>query len=674
MPRSPNIRHHTSIPYRFFGRSTELAVLSEALDGGQASIVALVGSGGQGKTATVQHWLESLTGRDDVDAVFLWSFYRGKDVDLLLRELLAYAEGLTEVPEVSASYCVDRLLPLLRRERWALVLDGAEVVQQEEPLWHGRFLHPELDRLLHELAVEPMPGVVVLTSRFAVPELSHCRHLRNFTISGMDRPSARGLLEAVGVSGSNEELEQAAQACGWHAKAIELLGTYLVRFEAGRASRVPHLGSAAEVEENEEQKTARVLGLFQQTLPQETQDLLALVTAFREPVAEEAILEYLTSEPLHTLLHETWQRGYQPFRSRPRAWLVEQLDTLVSLRLLERVGLGSTHQALVLDAHPLVRRGFEHVLGREGQRESALARAGFLRGRPERRRPETLEQAAHEVELFHAYCDAHLWKEADRTLVALDNPKHRFLAPAFERDLLLRFFPAGDWRQPPNWPGFGRYRSLAISLEMLGDFAQAIDVYRGEDAVLRGDALIALGRLDILLNQPHAVAPWHTLWQAYRAHALALAGRTQEAVRVASAMVPVDIYEWVHVYEALLRTGELHRLDLGSMLYRPPNQQEHRWSELARQRMRADYLRLTAPPGSELLGEYRQLTEEYDRAGLVYERALCRLGFARLLQRLGYASEATSVLATVEEIAARHGMAPTLADVTAIRAGVGGRP
>ena len=78
---------------------------------------------------------------------FLWSFYRAKDSDLCLRQLLAYAEGLPGPPQVSASYCVDRLLGVLRGEPWAIVLDGTEVVQHELGDWFGRFLHPELGRL-----------------------------------------------------------------------------------------------------------------------------------------------------------------------------------------------------------------------------------------------------------------------------------------------------------------------------------------------------------------------------------------------------------------------------------------------------------------------------------------------------------------------------------------------
>src|SRR5687768_12548402 len=108
MSRSPAIHHCTSQPLRFFGRRDELALLDAALAGGNPSVAAFVGPGGQGKTAIVQHWLQSRAGLSRADGLFLWSFYRGKDSDLCLRELFAYAEGLEAPPEVSASFCVDR--------------------------------------------------------------------------------------------------------------------------------------------------------------------------------------------------------------------------------------------------------------------------------------------------------------------------------------------------------------------------------------------------------------------------------------------------------------------------------------------------------------------------------------------------------------------------------------
>lgn len=655
--RPPSIHHCTSQPLQFFGREAELALLDDALAGAGPSVLALVGPGGQGKTAIVQHWLTRAD--HTANGVFLWSFYRGKDSDLCLRELLAYAEGLTEPPEVSASYCVDQLLPLLRGERWAIVLDGTEVVQHEEGDWFGRFVHPELGRLIDELASAPTPGVLALTSRFPLPTLAHRRYAKLVALGTLDLDSAAGLLLSLGVRGSPDELSAAAQSCGLHAKAVELLGTYLVRFHDGAAERqglLPAVESAGA--SAEELHVSRILAAFQRDLPQETQDILALATSFRQPATERQLLDYLVSDLLRRLLHDIWGRAYPPFADRPRDWLARQVQELVELRLLERVGLALSAatgaDAVVLDAHPLVRRGFEDQLGTPGQHHAA--RAGFLRGRPDRRPPANLEDAREEVELFHAYAAAGLWNEADSTFVALDNPKHRFLAPAFERDLLLTFFPGGDWRRPPLWPGFGRYRSLAICFELLGQFDDALNAYRPADAPLRGDALLALGRLQLFRDQPQAAQPWQMLWQAYRAHALCLLGDEQEALRLAQTAVPLDVYEWVHVFECLLRLGRLDALDLNSLLYRTPLHDEHRWSRLARRRMRADYRRV-CDNADDLGGEYRELLDAYERGGLPFERVLTRLSYARWLLSRGEADEARAVNAVALEVCRRHGMA-----------------
>jgi hypothetical protein len=673
--RAPSLHHCTSEPYRFFGRGAELALLDRSLGGGGPSVVAMIGPGGQGKTAIVQHWLQQLReGGRQPDGIFLWSFYRGKDADLCLRELYAYAEGLACPPDVSASYCVDHLLPVLRRERWAVALDGTEVVQHDTGPWLGRFVHPELGRLLEELASAPMPGVVVLTTRFPLPTLERRRHARLIALGSLDAASARSLLRSLGVTGEDCELDGAAAACGFHAKAVELLGTYLVRFAGATAVGYQGLADVppAEGASDDEQRVARVLAAFQTALPQEARDVLALATAFRTPPTEARLLEYLASEPVHAVLHQTWVRTYPSFHRRPAGWLAGQVQELVRLRLLDRVaGQDSGGPTTVIDAHPLVRRGFEDALGPAGRRQGARARAGFLRGRPDRRAPATLEEAQEEAELFHAYADAGLWNEADSTYVALDNPKHRFLAPAFERGLLLRFFPGGDWRRPPLWPGFGRYRSLAICFELLGQFDEALAAYRPADAALRGDALIALGRLGPLLEQAQAPAPWQALWQAYRAHALCLAGQVAEGASVACSLVPVDVYEWVHIFECLLRAGELRAVDLRSLLYRPPLAAEHRWSALARQRMRLDYLRATAAAcPAELEGEYAALLEAYDRGGLPYERAVARLGYARWLLSRGRPEEAAAVNAVIREVARRHAMTVLEADALEVAAAV----
>jgi hypothetical protein len=118
----------------------------------------------------------------------------------------------------------------------------------------------------------------------------------------------------------------------------------------------------------------------------------------------------------------------------------------------------------------------------------------------------------------------------------------------------------------------------------------------------------------------------------------------------------MDVYEWVHVFECLLRLGKLDLLDLGSLLYRQPFDVEHRWAALARRRIRADYVRITADR-PDLGIEYRDILEEYDRGGLPYERALTRLGYGRWLLGHGRAEEAAAMIRGTMDLARRHGMA-----------------
>ena len=668
------IHHATSLPFRFFGREAELALLDRAAGEEDLSMVALIGPGGQGKTAILQIWLDRLAaGGQPVEGVFLWSFYRGKDADRFLRELYAAVAGFAHLPDVSATYCVDQLLPLLRTRRWVLALDGTEVVQYDSGPWFGRFLHPELGRLLEELASAPARSAVVLTTRFPLPDLAHRFHIRLLSLAGLDAASARALLRSVGVRGSDTELDAAAAWCGFHAKAVELLGTYLVRFAQGEARGHERLADPPALPDSteEEHRVTRVLAAFQSALPQEAQDILALATAFREPPTEPQLMDYLESPVVHTLLHDTWSRGYTPFQERGRQWLADAVGDLAHLRLLERVGRGPVGARggggeVVIDAHPLVRRSFEHALGVAGRRQSAQTRAGFLSGRPDRRRAASLGEMREEIELFHAYCEAGLWDEANRTFLAFDKPRYRFLAPALERDLLLRFFPGGDWRRPPSWPRFSHNRSLAVCLEMLGSFEDALAAYREEDAALRGDALVALGRLEPLLAERRPPHPWEMLWQGYRAHALCLAGRTAEAVALARSLVPGDVYEWTHVFECLLRAGSLSAIDLHSFLYRAPGATESRWSELARRRMRADYLRVTEAPPADLGEVYAELLDAYDRGSMPWERALVRLSYARWLLARGEIAPVQEINALTLELTRRHDMRILEADAWAV--------
>jgi hypothetical protein len=234
--------------------------------------------------------------------------------------------------------------------------------------------------------------------------------------------------------------------------------------------------------------------------------------------------------------------------------------------------------------------------------------------------------------------------------------------------MLLAFFPERDWQRPPLWTGFGRWRSLAISFEMLGQFADALEAYRGEDAPLRGDALIALGRLEPLLEKPNVAHPWQTLWSAYRCHALALAGRMDVAVSLARRWCRwMSMSGFTSSSVCCGPAGWTCWICEVCCTVRPTREQ--RQAELARRRMQADYRRLTEGPSDELLGVYEALTEEYDRGGLPFERCLTRLGHARALIAVGRSDEARTVNTVTLALARRFDMSILEADARATETG-----
>jgi hypothetical protein len=112
-----------------------------------------------------------------------------------------------------------------------------------------------------------------------------------------------------------------------------------------------------------------------------------------------------------------------------------------------------------------------------------------------------------------------------------------------------------------------------------------------------------------------------------------------------------------------LRAGQLAALDLSGMLFRPPQLgADHRWAELARRRMRADYRRITDTANTDLGDEYAALLDAYDRGGLPYERVLVRLGYAAWLIARGETKTAAGILQAAANLSRQHGMVILEAD------------
>jgi hypothetical protein len=218
------------------GRSQELATLTRAWNNSKTHIVQIVAPGGVGKTQLVKKWRESLLDKKDHSGalrVFDWSFYsqgtqQQASADEFFDKALRWF-GETELEQYKDPWAKgERLAQLVSRQSTLLILDGLEPLQHPPGPLHGELSDPSLQALLRGLSADN-PGLCVVTTREAVPDLAELSEPRRVTVDLNTLAPADGaeLLKLYGVTGSDEQLQQASLDVEGHALALILLGTYL---------------------------------------------------------------------------------------------------------------------------------------------------------------------------------------------------------------------------------------------------------------------------------------------------------------------------------------------------------------------------------------------------------------------------------------------------------------
>lgn len=220
-----------------FGRDAMLKDLDDAWDDKKTNVFALVGGGGVGKSALVNHWLAAM-GQDNYRGarrVYGHSFYSQGTSDGTASADPFFAEALPwfgDEPRTedkrSAWAKGERLAELVRQERTLLILDGMEPLQFPPGPNAGRVTDPGLQALLRDLAARN-PGLCVVTTREHVADLDNFadKTARQESLDVLSVAVGARLLKKLGVKGPLKERKEASKAFGNHALALTLLGKYL---------------------------------------------------------------------------------------------------------------------------------------------------------------------------------------------------------------------------------------------------------------------------------------------------------------------------------------------------------------------------------------------------------------------------------------------------------------
>ena len=437
-PPQPDFEHPYPLQENFTGRRTERLTLSDWFGNDSHQILALVGMGGEGKSALTWAWVQTdllglpLPGSSDSrgasehsaaagpiqspDGLFWWSFYEGEaDFNAFLDRALCYASSGQLKPHLcgSGSEKAKNLVALLQKRRMLLVLDGFErqlsgysglrapyqgdTVSEEDRVC----VDPNAREFIKRFVALPSPSRLLLTTRLVPLDLDGLAGCRQEHLSGLNEDDAEAFLRAQGVEGTSEEIREVCRRYGHHALALRLLAG-LVAHDPVRpgniyvVSRIPQKDIAGGVK----RLKSHILELAYDALSSSEQLLLSQMAAFRYPVAY-SILRDTFSPP--SKVRETkwqgWMRGLlkkQAPRSEP------EHDLLLRLKKLIGRGLVLFEQGRDrYDLHPIVRHySYDRLLDKAGIHTKLTDYYGRLAGAADRA-PVSITDFQPLIELFH---------------------------------------------------------------------------------------------------------------------------------------------------------------------------------------------------------------------------------------------------------------------------------
>jgi tetratricopeptide (TPR) repeat protein len=369
----------------FFGRTTELQLLTNAWANTTTRILQFIAPGGTGKTKLLRHWLDHTT---DIPVLIAWSFYsQGSSEDKQTSATPFFSHAFAKLGSTRERFTSeedkgDHLAELLRGKRYVLVLDGLEPLQHGGAAMRGELKDKAIRQLLRQLARHPC-GLCIITTRIALHELSDrdaptvIRHdLQNLTVA-----DGIQLLQSLEVTGSAVELGKAVREYGGHALALSLLGNVLRLRHQGDVRKRDTLTALVKATGNRDSRHAfKVMQAYAEWFAGEPElALLHLLGLFDHPIGQD-VLQMLWDAQIPHLTAGIDED--------------EWLEAIASLR--EEHHLLSQHDGGGdLDCHPLIREYFGGQL--QTQQPQAWQQAHerlyeYYKALPEKELPDTLEE------------------------------------------------------------------------------------------------------------------------------------------------------------------------------------------------------------------------------------------------------------------------------------------